>query len=206
MDKQTAIFEGAFSAPVYDAQRILHGLMHALANPGQISTLDKLSEPPAPCSHLMGSIALTVLDQDSPVWCDEVFSTSKEVTSWLTFHTGAPIVTDPKGADFALINSSKKMPLLSDFAQGNQEYPDRSTTIILQVSSLNKSDKTLAYILRGPGIDGCREVHIDGLPNDFLAQWKQNNDQFPCGVDLILVAGNELLALPRTTKVQVKET
>lgn len=205
MDNQSSVFEGGFSAPVYDAQKIFHELMHALANPGQIASIEPLCQPPAPCSHLMGAVALTVLDQESPAWFDEVLSGYENIKDWLTFHTGAPIIQEPHKASFAFIDCAEKMPLLSDFALGNQEYPDRSSTIILKVSAVGSKGQGDNYILKGPGIDGSREVHIAGLPQDFCQQWQKNNALFPCGVDLILVAGDSLLGLPRTTKVQMKE-
>ena len=62
-----------------------------------------------------------------------------------------------------------------------------------------------AIELSGPGIDGTamlRATH--GVP-DFLDHLTANHALFPRGVDLILVAGDSIIALPRTTRLVAKE-
>ena len=54
-------------------------------------------------------------------------------------------------SSFALIGDPQKLPALDRFAFGSNEYPDRSTTLILQVESLSDGPEVE---LRGPGIDG----------------------------------------------------
>ncbi len=39
------------------------------------------------------------------------------------------------------------------------------------------------------------------MPGDFLAQWARNRAGFPLGVDLILVAGDRIACLPRSTRI-----
>jgi alpha-D-ribose 1-methylphosphonate 5-triphosphate synthase subunit PhnH len=41
------------------------------------------------------------------------------------------------------------------------------------------------------------------LPEDFWTEWAANHGLFPCGVDLVFVAGTELCALPRSIAVEV---
>src|SRR5262249_47049874 len=50
---------------------------------------------------------------------------------------GAPLVQSRDAAAFALIADAVGLRSLADFAQGTQEYPDRSTTLILQVGGLS---------------------------------------------------------------------
>jgi alpha-D-ribose 1-methylphosphonate 5-triphosphate synthase subunit PhnH len=60
------------------------------------------------------------------------------VKKWLKFHSGAPVVTDASIASFALVSEGGMLPELDHFAFGSNEYPDRSTTVILQVDSLTR--------------------------------------------------------------------
>jgi len=39
------------------------------------------------------------------------------------------------------------------------------------------------------------------LPDDFTARWANNRALFPRGVDVILVAGTDIAALPRTVHI-----
>ena len=52
---------------------------------------------------------------------------------WLAFHTGAPLTTDIGEAAFALVTDATQCRGSTRFAQGTDEYPDRSTTIVLAV-------------------------------------------------------------------------
>ena len=60
-------------------------------------------------------------------------------------------------------------------------------------------------MLKGPGIDGERALQVDGLPQDFIQQWRENGAQYPLGVDLVLVSDGAVAALPRTTRVSALE-
>ena len=58
------------------------------------------------------------------------------------------------------------------------------------------------FTLRGPGLQTSAPLTVTGLPADFAARWAANHAQFPRGVDLILCAGNTLLALPRSLTIE----
>ncbi len=78
------------------------------------------------------------------------------------------------------------------------DYPDRSTTIVLQLRSLSRG---VLLWLAGPGIHGDATLRADPLPHGFREQWQANAVAFPLGVDLILAAGDEVAALPRSTRI-----
>jgi alpha-D-ribose 1-methylphosphonate 5-triphosphate synthase subunit PhnH len=42
---------------------------------------------------------------------------------------------------------------------------------------------------------------VSGLPDGFAARWAANRAAFPRGVDVILCAGRDVAALPRTTAI-----
>ncbi|NKB78957.1 phosphonate C-P lyase system protein PhnH [Ochrobactrum daejeonense] len=194
----TPAFEGGFANPVTDAQAAFHAIMHAMANPGRIYPLERTANPPKPLTQELGVVAVTLLDHDATFWCDSTIAADENATAWLTFHTGAPRIDNSTIAQFALVSDVSLLPAFADFSQGEPEFPDRSTTVVLAVSSLTDGQ---GFVLKGPGIDGERSLHVTGLPQDFAGQWRENGAQYPLGVDLVLVCDRAVAALPRTTRI-----
>ena len=123
------------------------------------------------------------------------------MVAWLRFQTGAPLVTEPDAAQFALVSAARLLPVLGRFALGSDEYPDRSTTIAIVLPSLT-GGATLT--LRGPGIEDTRTMAPVGLPEGFLGQWADNRALFPRGVDVLLLSGGQVIGLPRTTRLSME--
>ncbi len=121
---------------------------------------------------------------------------------WLGFHAGAPLASVPSEAHFALVAAPAELIALENFAQGTQEYPDRSATLILQVETLSRGQ---ALVLRGPGIATTATIAPAPLPRHFVEQWRQNGARFPRGVDIILAAPEGIACLPRTTRITPAE-
>lgn len=191
------ILSGGLQSPVLDSQTVFRTLMDAMAHPGKIAPLSPLAQPPAPLLPLSGAILLALADADTPIWLDKTLSNGGEVHDWLIFHNGAPFARECAEAAFAVVaNPQAGMPRLEAFAQGSQDYPDRSTTLILQVESLSNDP---FWRLSGPGIKS--EVFLSVAPalDAFPVQWAMNHKRFPRGVDVILVSRDALVCLPRTT-------
>ena len=92
-------------------------------------------------------------------------------------------------------------PRLADFNLGDARYPDRSTTVILQVESLDGGE---AVTLSGPGIQGETTVAPKGLPEGFWGQLQDNNAKFQFGVDALILSGPALIAIPRSSQIQIE--
>ena len=90
------------------------------------------------------------------------------------------------------------MPPFDAFAAGSIEYPDRSTTLVVQVARFGHGE---ALNLCGPGIAGTRAFSAQPLPPDFRARLRANREMFPRGLDLILVSPDAVAALPRSLRV-----
>ncbi len=193
---------GGFARPVFEAQAVFRAVMDALARPGTVHTVAAPTQPPRPLSPMAAAVALTLCDSDTPVWLDPALQNAEAARSWLGFHTGAPPAHTPSEAHFALVTEPASLMSLENFAQGTQEYPDRSTTLILQVVGLATGDNLL---LRGPGIEHTALIAPAPLPRHFVEQWKQNRARFPRGVDIILAAPEGIACLPRTTRIRLSE-
>lgn len=195
-----------FADPPLEAQAVFRIVLGAMAHPGRIMSVANgkggLTMPTAPSRFHPAAfaLALTLLDFETPVWPDQKLAADQPAIDALRFHCGCSITEDPAGANFALIGDALHAPPLSSFHQGTSEYPDRSTTVLMQVNDL---DDTRGARLTGPGIKTESWLAIDGVSSDFWQQWSANHRQFPLGVDLIVIAGSRLVALPRSIRAEI---
>ena len=187
-----------FADKVLSAQSTFRSVMDAMARPGSVQRISAVSGTPATMMRGTAAIALTLFDHDTPIWLDEGMSATSDAAKWLKFHTSAPVITDASVSSFALIGDPKNLPALDRFAFGSNEYPDRSTTLILQVESLNEGP---AFELRGPGIDGTAILRASIEPHDLFDRLAINVGLFPRGVDVVLVHDDAIVAIPRTTRL-----
>ncbi len=202
MRAETQVFEGGFSDAVLNSQEVFRALMDAMANPGRVFPVRNLVNAPMPLSPVMAAIAATLFDHDATVWCDKAIAGSDATAGWLKFQTGLELTSNPADAQFALIRDVDTMPSFEAFAKGTSEYPDRSTTIILQVEGFDGAE---VLTLQGPGIEDTQSFAPSRLPKLFIDQWTANRTAFPRGVDLIFAGKGAIAALPRTTRVSKRE-
>jgi alpha-D-ribose 1-methylphosphonate 5-triphosphate synthase subunit PhnH len=191
----TGFADGAVSA-----HSTFRSVMDAMARPGSVQKIVAAVGTPWPLMPGTAAIALTLFDHDTPIWLDRRMSETPEVANWLKFHSGAPVVTDPSVCGFAVVVDGATLPDLERFSFGTAEYPDRSTTLILQVESLTQG---CAYELRGPGINGAVVVRAKIEPKDLFERLAVNATLFPRGIDVVLVSDDEIVAIPRTTRLAV---
>ncbi|QWG15998.1 phosphonate C-P lyase system protein PhnH [Bradyrhizobium sediminis] len=190
-----------FADKVLSAQATFRSVMDAMARPGSVQRIAAVAGAPAAMMRGTAAIALTLFDHDTPLWLDPRMSETSDVSKWLRFHTGAPVIANSSVCSFALIGDARTLPALDRFGFGSNEYPDRSTTLILQVQSLAQGP---AFELRGPGIDGTAILRAALQPVDLFDRLTINAALFPRGIDVVLVADDAIVAIPRTTRVAAK--
>lgn len=191
-----------FADKVLSAQNTFRSVMDAMARPGSVHCIASASGTPPGMMRGTAAIALTLFDHDTPLWLDPRMAEVPEVAKWLKFHTSAPVIADPSICSFALIGNPAELPALEKFSLGSNEYPDRSTTLILQVESLREG---LALEFSGPGIDGTSVLQATIEPPDLFARLAINAALFPRGIDVVLVADDAIVAIPRTTRLVAEE-
>jgi alpha-D-ribose 1-methylphosphonate 5-triphosphate synthase subunit PhnH len=191
-----------FADKVLAAQSTFRSLMEAMARPGSVQRITASAGAPSPMMPGTAAIALTLFDHDTLIWLDHRMAAADSVARWLRFHTTAPVTADPSLSQFALIGEESALPGLDRFCLGSNEYPDRSTTLILQVESLAEGP---AYVLQGPGIDGTAVLRASIAPEDLFGRLAVNATLFPRGIDVILVHDDAIVAIPRTTRLIGKE-
>ena len=183
----TTALEGGFANASQDSARIFRAALNAMARPGQIETLSGIS-PPGPLSPAAAALLLTLADHETPVWLAGPHDCSA-VRDWLAFHTGT-CFTDRGQAAFAVGGWSDLAPL-EGYRIGTSQYPDRAVTLIVEMEECVPSGTSL----RGPGIETVATL---GLPDEAVLDF--NEARFPLGIDMFLVAGDRMAALPRSTR------
>ena len=189
------------TVPTIDArpfadQAVFRAIMDAMAHPGRVNPLTALPfDWPRPLNAGAAAVALCLADFETPVWLD---AHGGDAAAWLRFHTGARITSDPREAAFAFVTDPRNAPDFQAFAQGSIDYPDRSTTFILQVDAFGTG---AARTLSGPGIQGTAAFSASPLPDDFDARLAANHALAPRGVDFVLVSSSAVAALPRSTRL-----
>ena len=192
-----AILPGFDDAP-RQSQTVFRAVMDALARPATVQNLGMLLQPPAPLTPELAAIALALADHDAPIWLDATLAAHPAVAAYLRFHTGAPIVSDPKDAVFALVADPTAMPSFDSFALGSEDYPDRSTTIVIAVDRVESGE---GVWIEGPGMAVPALLAVTPMPSDFQSQVSDNHALFPRGVDLVFAAAGRLVALPRSSRL-----
>ncbi|MDW8469523.1 MAG: phosphonate C-P lyase system protein PhnH [Burkholderiales bacterium] len=188
-----------FADPVLDSQRAFRAALSAMAQPGTIVAVARPAAPLAGVAPAAQALLLALLDADTRLWLSASLGDGAAAAANLRFHTGCRLVADCAEADFALVASAAELPPLAAFAWGTDLYPERSASVVVQVSALAEG---AGWRLAGPGVRGERRLAVPDLDAGFLAQWDENHRAFPRGVDLYLACGERLCALARTTRIE----
>ena len=91
------------------------------------------------------------------------------------------------------------LSLLRDAPVGTYSYPDESATLVVGCALGAGRGLRLA----GPGIAGVEHLWVDGIPEGFWAL-REQVCRYPLGWDILLVSGDQLAGLPRTTRIEVE--
>lgn len=180
-----------FADPVGQAQGTFRAVLEAMSRPGRVRAAGAGVVAPAPLAPATAAVLLTLADAETPVCLPGGFAAAAD---WVRFHCGAPIV-EAAEAVFVVCDA---LPDLAALANGTDEEPQAGATVLMQVAALEGG---AALTIAGPGLAGPEILAVPGLPGDFAAVWAANHALFPRGVDLVICAGEALLALPRTLAV-----
>jgi len=186
-----------FEDSIHDSQQTFRALLDANARPGRPYPITASMTVPSGLTPACAAACLTLLDLDVKVWLESSFA--PQIKAWLLFHTGCRFTQQPGEADFALIQDLAALSELSSFNWGTAEQPEASTTLLVQVESLEGGQP---MVLTGPGILDKRKI-LPKLPRHFWDFWEKNHLAYPQGLDVFLFTENAVMGLPRTAKSEV---
>jgi alpha-D-ribose 1-methylphosphonate 5-triphosphate synthase subunit PhnH len=186
-----------FAQPIEQSQQAFRLILKALSEPGHIVTL-----PDSPIWGALNAAStaalLTLADQETPIQLCLALE-SEQVLTNIRFHSGAPLANNAEEVCFALFDAQLQAADLQALPHGSEISPEFSTTVMIQLDSL---DQGSALRLTGPGIEQQRVIS-PSLPPVLLDYLINRPQRFPLGLDFLLTCGECLLALPRTTHVEV---
>ena len=190
---------GGFDDASLQSAAVFRAILDAVSRPGTMQKIPCDLKPPAPLSAASAAVLLTLSDQETSLWLAPSIL-NHGVKNYLKFHTGAPLVETPASVAFGFFPSTE-IPDLSGFSTGTDEYPDTSTTIIIQIDG---DEPPVDVVFNGPGIETKTDVSIPGLSLDFWRFVKRNHDLFPRGLDFLFCLPDAIAACPRSTSVTIK--
>jgi alpha-D-ribose 1-methylphosphonate 5-triphosphate synthase subunit PhnH len=170
-------------------QQTYRGLLEAMSRPGKVSVILQETKDQA-----YRAILATLLDTEVSL-ADPDGLLDEE-----TWHMLQANSDEPQAADYVLCSGGK--PPSFQPKLGSLPSPEQSATLIVKVDFLIEGEMNL--FLSGPGMDGTTRCAITGLDPDWFSKRESWVSAFPLGVDLLLVDDTSVLALPRTTKVEVR--
>src|SRR3954454_23446471 len=92
-----------FADKVLSAQTTFRSVMDAMARPGTARQVTAGVGAPASLMRGTAAVALTLFDQDTPIWLDRAMAAAPDIAKWLKFHCGAPVIADSSASSFALV-------------------------------------------------------------------------------------------------------
>lgn len=179
--------EGGFANASEDSARIFRAALNAMARPGQIESVSGI-DPPAPLSPAAAALLLTLADHETPVWLAGAHDCAA-VRDWLAFHTEAGFCAREQ-ASFAVGDWPALAPV-EGYRIGTSQFPDHAVTLIVEMAEIAAG----GTLICGPGIKTGVSL---ALPDEALLDF--NAARFPLGIDMFLVAGDRMAALPRSSR------
>ncbi|MDP1541279.1 MAG: phosphonate C-P lyase system protein PhnH [Methylotenera sp.] len=168
-------------------QRAFRKIMNAFARPGAIEILEGET---LESGALLLTLA-TLLDGAT---------TLADFDGMLSEHDMARLEVATVAAEQArfVLTHGEAAPAFTP-SLGTLESPDMGATILLKIQAIGSGHRLK---LTGPGVDGACEVAVNGLHPAWIAAHQNWNSAFPLGVDFLLVAEHQVMALPRTTRIE----
>lgn len=189
-----------FAPTTLASQSVFRIVLDKMARPGTVGALPEPAQSvPVPLDSATAAIVTCLFDHDTQIWLGDGIACI-DVYDYLKLHCSCPVIKSGLTADFAVLNAADGVPGLAQFNLGTDAYPDRSTTLIIQVPEI---DAGASVSLTGPGIETGVSLKVAGIPDYFWQERRDQQEIFPRGVDLIFTCGNRLIALPRSTEIEV---
>ncbi|MES9947224.1 MAG: phosphonate C-P lyase system protein PhnH [Candidatus Thiodiazotropha sp.] len=170
-------------------QQNYRALLEAMSRPGKVNVIMQETRDQTYTAILATLLDAEVSLADPDGLLDE--------TTWPMLQANS---AKPQEADYVLCSGDR--PPSFQPKLGSLPSPEQSATLIIKVDSLSQGEMNL--LLSGPGVDGTTRCAITGLDPDWFIKRVSWVSAFPLGVDLLLVDDTSVLALPRTTKVEVR--
>lgn len=179
---------------IHAPQQYFRQILLAMSEPATCVSLSQSPEWEKLNAASVG-VLLTLCDQNTHVYFSDTLKSDGIIKS-TQFHTQA-VISEAQTAHFAFITASEFRA--DDFNHGDEVCPEHSATVVIQVDSLKDGNP---LTLSGAGIKSTKTVS-PMMSDALVTHYQHQAKHYPLGIDTILTCGNQLIAIPRTTKVEV---
>lgn len=188
-------FEAHFN-PVFDTQQVFRVIMDSMARPGKINRIPiSAKATPEGLSPCVAAICMTLLDSETG------FYAGKEAwQEYLRVNTGS-VMKPAAEADFVIIDGRETGFDPVCLRRGTLLFPDLGATLIISVEDIETpAGEGLNIRMTGPGIPDFRVIRVKGLDPFYLKKIASLNEEYPLGVDTIMVdQSGSLVCMSRST-------
>jgi alpha-D-ribose 1-methylphosphonate 5-triphosphate synthase subunit PhnH len=200
-----ALHDPAFD-DVFEAQQVFRLLLDAVAWPGKVNLLPPTRvQPPAPWPPHLIQVGRTLLD--GQVTFAVHGPNAARAIRYLEVNTGArprPL----EAASFVLALPPYDDLDVAALTPGSLIAPERSATLVLGCHAVASPTAPggvavglAAVTLHGRGVRPGQQLVVDEAVLGVLHAVAERHDEYPMGVDVILVdSGGHVVGLPRTTR------
>ena len=189
-----------FADKVLSAQATFRSVMDAMARPGQRAAhRGRRRHAAADDARHRRDRADAVRSRHADLARSARCRETPDVAKWLKFHTSAPVVADPSICSFALIGDAAALPAARSLRVRQQRIS----------RSLDHADPAGRKPDRRAGVRTARPRHRrhrdlaghDPAVGSVRAACRSTPTLFPRGIDVVLVADDAIVAIPRTTRL-----
>lgn len=186
---------------VFDAQQHFRLLLDSMSRPGKINTFPAVDIlPPDGLNQASALTGFALLNPDVTYYI--AGDNNNDIANYLLVNTGSRQADIPV-ADYIFLPEGYGADGLEEARIGIPTYPEDSATLIAAAAliSENPHEGSFSIALKGPGVDGSAEVFVSGISAELLGFVKEQNAEYPLGLDLIVTdRDNHVLCIPRSNK------
>jgi alpha-D-ribose 1-methylphosphonate 5-triphosphate synthase subunit PhnH len=185
---------------VFDAQEHFRLILDSMARPGKINVLP-VSDifPPESLNQAAALTGFALLNPDVTFLI--AGENRESIAGYLLVNTAAKQAAEAEQADYAFIPEEFFDNVLYALRTGTPKYPEDSATLIVNAELISEQPhgNSLKLTLKGPGVNGEAQVFVSGISADLLDFVKEQNSEYPLGIDLIMADRyNNIIGLPRS--------
>ena len=183
---------------IFDAQLHFRIILDSMSRPGKVNNIGEIKiQSPEKLHPASALVAFALLNSDVAFYAQ---NNKETISEYFVVNTNSKPTSINK-ADFVFIDGSNDGEVVLEANNGVLEYPEKSATIVIDVDNIYDvpKDQTHEIILQGPGVNGEKRVYIRNISASILQALKEQNSEYPLGVDVILTdSEGNIMCIPRS--------